>query len=134
MNSDNSKSQTYIVLEILCVFFWFLLDGFWLMEWKLLTHWSSAIAIALGCAMFFFIRKDKVVILVACADMCWLLFNVLWAVGDLEKIPKAVYAAKLLFLAGGLFCIAAFSVADARKRLQTLILSRLRIMKYFERA
>jgi hypothetical protein len=128
-----SQARIYTILEILCVFFWFLLDGFWLMEWKLLTYAFSVIALATAFLMFRFIKKERVIILIACADTSWLLLNVLWAVGDLSKVHNALVVAKALFLVGGLFCILAFCASESTKRLQLLILSRLRILKFFQR-
>ena len=74
-----------------------------------------------------------VIILVACADTCWLILNILWAVGDLSKIPQALLTAKIFFAIGGLFCFIAFCLSEAGERLQFLILSRLRILKFFQR-
>ena len=136
MNSndlENSNTQKYRTLEIICVFFWFLLDGFWLMEWRIPTYLFSALAIAIAIWMFPYIKRNRVVILVACADFCWLVLNVLWAVGDMSKIEPALTAAKWLFLLGGLFCFAAFVLSDSHKRVHTLALSRLRVLKYFQR-
>lgn len=127
------ESQTYTVLEILCVFFWFLLDGFWLMEWKLLTYAFSVIAIATALLMFRFIKRERVIILIACADTSWLLLNILWAIGDLSKVHEALVAAKALFLVGGFLCFLAFCASESTKRLNLLILSRLRILKFFQK-
>ena len=115
------------------MFFWFLLDGFWLLEWKFLTYLFSVIAIATAFLMFRFIKKERVIVLVACADTSWLLLNVLWAVGDLSQVQQALIAAKILFLVGGLFCLCAFWSSESSKRLHVLILSRMRILKFFQR-
>jgi len=132
-DSKSSESQIYTVLEILCVFFWFLLDGFWLMEWKLLTYGFSVIAMATALLMFQYIKRERVLVLIACADTSWLLLNILWAIGDLSKIHGALLAAKTLFLVGGLFCFMAFCATESSKRIHLLILSRLRILKFFQR-
>jgi hypothetical protein len=128
-----SKSRAFTFLELLCVFFWFLLDGFWLLEWKFLTYAFSVVAIVTAFLMFWFIKKERVIVLVACADTCWLILNILWAVGDLSKIPQALLTAKIFFVIGGIFCFAAFCVSEARERLHFLVLSRLRILKFFQR-
>jgi hypothetical protein len=125
-------AKRYTILELVCVLFWFLLDGFWLLEWKFLTYGFSVLALATAVWMFRYIKKEKTVILIACADSSWLLLNVLWAVGDLSQIEPAIIIAKALFLVGGLFCLAAFLATEARKRLHVLILSRLRILRFFE--
>jgi hypothetical protein len=129
----DSKTRAYTILEILCVFVWFLLDGFWLLEWKYLTYAFSVIAVATALLMFRFIKKERVIVLVACADTSWLILNILWAIGDLSKIQQALFAAKILFLIGGIFCFIAFCASEASKRLHVLVLSRLRILKFFER-
>lgn len=130
--SESKASKTYTTLELACVFLWFLLDGFWLMEWKTLTYVFSAFSIATALLMFRFIRRERVIVLIACADTSWLFLNVLWAIGDLSKVHPALVAAKALFFVGGGFCCAAFCATEARKRLHLLILSRLRILKFFE--
>jgi hypothetical protein len=121
------------VLEILCVLFWFLLDGFWLMEWKFLTYGFSVIAMATALLMFRYIKRERVLVLIACADTSWLLLNILWAVGDLSKIHHALVAAKMLFVVGAMFCFLAFCATESSKRIHLLILSRLRILKFFQR-
>jgi hypothetical protein len=132
-SQTNSESQTYTFLEILCVFFWFLLDGFWLLEWKYLTYGFSVIALATAALMFRFIKRERVIVLIACADTSWLLLNVLWALGDMSKLQQAIVAAKILFIVGGLLCFVAFWVSESHKRLHVLVLSRMRILKFFQR-
>jgi hypothetical protein len=132
-SSTNRPQKTYTILEILCVLFWFLLDGFWLLEWKFLTYFFSVIAFLTAFVMFRFIKKERVLVLVACADTSWLILNILWAIGDFTKIPQATIAAKIFFAVGCAFCFVAFFVSEAGERLQFLILSRLRILKFFQR-
>ncbi len=132
MNTTELDAKTYTVLEILCVFFWFLLDGFWLMEWKLMTYGFSVLAVATACLMFRYIKRERVIVLIACADTSWLVLNILWAIGDLSKVHSALLAAKALFFVGGLFCFLAFCATETSRRLHVLILSRLRILKFFE--
>ncbi len=129
----NDTSKTYTVLELLCVFFWFLLDGFWLMEWRVAAYAFSALALATAGLMFFFIKHELTLILVACADASWLLCNITWAIGDLSHLPSSLMAAKIIFFIGLALCLCAFYTTDSRKTLSTLILGRLRIMKFFER-
>jgi hypothetical protein len=132
-SSTNRSQKIYTILEILCVLFWFLLDGFWLLEWKFLTCFFSVIAILTAFVMFRFIKKERVLVLVACADTSWLILNILWAIGDFTRIPQATISAKIFFAIGCAFCFVAFCVSEAGERLQFLILSRLRILKFFQR-
>src|SRR5262245_61193087 len=126
-----NQSNRYTVLELLCVFCWFVLDGFWLLEAPLVTYTFSALSAAFAVTMFFYIERKKALILVACADSCWLACNILWAVGDLSHVARALIAAKLMFFVGLAFCAGAYQASDPGKRLSALVLSRLRVMKYF---
>jgi hypothetical protein len=138
-----AESKTFAALELLCVFFWFVLDGFWLMEWRQLTYAFSALAIGTGLAMFFFIAHQLPVILVACADFSWLLTNILWAVGDLSEVKPAIGAARVLFWVGLVICGAAAAAAAWQRALNwdksrltpgaSLVLARLRILQLFKR-
>ena len=133
MDSSDSSSKKYTFLEISCVFFWFLLDAAWLYEWRLVTYACSVIAVCLGLAMFAYIKHERVVVLVCCADTSWLFLNILWAVGDLSHVRAALTASKALVVVALIFCGLAFFASDAKSALSSLILSRLRIIKFFER-
>lgn len=126
------REINYTVLELLCVFCWFVLDGFWLMEWTTMTYLFSAFAILFALVMFAYIKREPVIIIIALADTSWLVCNISWAIGDLSKIHSALILAKAIFFTGLGLCLLAFLVSGARIQLSELILSRLRIMKYFE--
>jgi len=129
----NDSSKTYAALELSCVFFWFLFDGFWLMEWKIAAYVFCGLALTTVAMMFFFIKRELALILVACADASWLVCNVTWAIGDLSHIAEAFVAAKAAFFVGLALCGCALLATDARKRLSALILSRIRIVRHFEK-
>jgi hypothetical protein len=122
------NKKLYNRLEVLCVFFWFLLDGFWLMEWQTLTYVFSALALATGLLMLKYVERKTVVILVTGADLSWLIVNIMWAIGDLGHRHDFITLAKWGFLVGGLFCAAAISCSDAH---QAITLSRIRILNLF---
>ncbi len=128
---ETNRQKIFTVLELLCVFCWFLLDGFWLMEWPDITYATSVLSVGLAVGMFFYIRYETTLIFVSCADTCWLVANVLWAYGDLSKQAMALIWAKQAFFVGLFFCVCAFLSAPPGKKLSFLILSRLRILKFF---
>jgi hypothetical protein len=131
--SMNETSKTYSALELLCVFFWFLLDGFWLIKWTIAVHVFSALALAAAASMFFFIKREIVLVLVACADLSWLVCNITWAAGDLSHVPGALFSAKVVFFVGLALCGGALFAADSDRRWSSLILRRIRIIRFFER-
>lgn len=126
-----TNEKAYTVLEIVCVFFWFMLDGCWLMEWRVPTYVFSAVALMASLAMWRFIKDDTTVKMVNAADGSWLLCNCAWATGDLDHSKTALLIAKLLFAFGFTCCVLAFAFAPHGRRLSVLILSRIRILKFF---
>lgn len=131
--NEERRAKIYTIAEILCVFCWFVLDGFWLFENRFWTYVFSFPAVIAAIVMFKFIKPEACVLLVACADTCWLLFNIFWAIGDMEHLKVFLLLSKHLFVWGLVFCGMAFYLTDARKKLSVLLLSRLRIMKFFEK-
>lgn len=103
------------------------------MEWKSMTYGFSGITIVFAGLMFRFIKREPLIIMVACADTSWLFCNISWAVGDMDHLKPVLNFAKVIFAVGLGFVLAAFIISDWRQKLSVLILSRLRNMKYFEK-
>ena len=123
------KAEKLAVLEILCVFFWFLFDGFWLMEWVGLTYTGSLISFSLAVAIFFYLEREIVSMLIAVVDTFWLLMNIFWIVADFSKLDWALEAAKISFLIGTSVFILAFIISASGKKFVQLLLRRLRVLK-----
>ena len=123
------KAEKLAVLEILCVFFWFLFDGFWLMEWVGLTYAGSLISFSLAVAIFFYLEREIVSMLIAVVDTFWLLMNIFWIVADFSKLDWALEAAKISFLIGISVFVLAFIISASGKKFVQLLLRRLRVLK-----
>ncbi|MDO8496709.1 MAG: hypothetical protein Q7S43_04660 [bacterium] len=123
------KAEKLAVLEILCVFFWFLFDGFWLMEWMWLTYAGSLISFLLAVAIFFYLEREIVAMLIAIVDTFWLLMNIFWIVADFSKLDWALEAAKISFLIGTSVFVLAFIISASGKKFVQLLLRRLRVLK-----
>ena len=123
------KAEKLAVLEILCVFFWFLFDGLWLMEWMWLTYAGSLISFSLAVVIFFYLELEIVAILIAVVDTLWLLMNIFWIVADFSKLDWALEAAKISFSIGVLIFILAFIISASGRKFVQLVLRRLRVLK-----
>lgn len=130
---EEDREKTYTTFELLCVFSWFLLDGLWLMEWKWPTYLFAVVSFVMAAMMFVYIRHERTVVLITCADVSWLMSNTLWAIGDLEKSTRFLTTAKFSFLIGLGFCVAAFA-ASGKHRSLGIVLGRMRIIRYFLKA
>lgn len=123
------EAEKLAVLEILCVFFWFLFDGFWLMEWMRLTYAGSLISFSLDMAIFFYLEREILAILIAVVDTFWLLMNIFWIVADFSKLDWALEAAKISFWIGTFIFIIAFVISASGRQFVQLVLRRLRVLK-----
>ena len=123
------RAEKLTLLELLCVFFWFMFDGFWLMEWALATYIGSFISLALAVAIFFYIERELVAVLIAVVDTFWLIVNTFWAIFDFTKITWTHDVAKVSFWIGTVLFVLAFMVGKPGKRIFQMVLLRFRIFK-----
>ena len=126
---DREKKLAFF--ETTCVVFWILLDGFWLMQWEFVTYFTSTLAIAAAIPIFFYLEKKTIAYLVCCADSCWLIMNILWAMGDFPDpdIEWCLTASKVLFGVAMLFFVIAFFISETKRVVLNLLLRRLRILR-----
>ncbi len=117
-------------LEVVCGAAWFFDDGFWLMQWRLPCYAACIIAAVFAVAIFFYVERRPVTVLVCCADTSWLAFNILWSIGDLEGIEPLNNAAKLLFFMGIAFFSSALLCANQVRDNFALVLGRLRFFRH----
>jgi len=116
-------------LEIVCGIAWFFDDGFWLMGWRWPCYTACAVAAAFAIAIPFYLPRRSVPMLICGADSCWLGFNILWSIGDLEAIEPLNFGAKVLFFAGGAFFAVAALFAENIRDACALVLGRLRFFR-----
>ena len=123
------RAEKLTLLELLCVFFWFLFDGFWLMEWAWATYIGSFISLVLAVAIFFYIERELVAILISVVDTFWLIVNTFWAIFDFTKIGWTHDVAKVSFWLGAVLFVLAFIVGKPGKKVFQMVLLRFRIFK-----
>jgi hypothetical protein len=124
-----TRDQTLARLEVVCGTAWFFDDGFWLMQWRWPCYLACVVAAVTAVAIFFYVARRPVTLLICGADTCWLTFNILWSVGDLEGIELLNSAAKVLFFMGVGFFIGALVCADKFRDTFALVLGRLRFFR-----
>ena len=107
---------------------WFILDGSWLMNWRWLAYPVMVIAVASALARFIWLEKERVAIHVAASECAWLAMNAFWIVGDFEKIPWCITAAKIFLVLGLLILAKAYLLS--RDRVQNLILRPIRRLRF----
>jgi len=124
------QSQKLTVLELFCVFFWFMFDGFWLMEWMWPTYICSFISFSLAVKIFFYIDRTPLSILIAVVDTMWLSMNICWIVGDFSGTQWLISVAKVSFWLGATIFTLALLLSKSGQSL-SLVLRRLRVLRFF---
>lgn len=102
--------------EIACGLAWFVLDGCWMMEWRVACYIACAFAAFWAYVIIVTTPRGKPVALAVCAaDTAWIMFNIFWAVGDLTSNALATGVAKALFFVGGFgYCVAVLIADEGR--------------------
>ncbi len=131
--SPPAPARMVVLLETITVFLWFLLDGLWLMEWKVATYICSCACLSTCLLIFAVLERKRVLFWMAGADTAWLCTNILWAIADLEQETHLLLAAKLCFFGGVILFAVAFGLGRMHKELGELILRRMRILQIFSR-
>jgi hypothetical protein len=108
---------------------WFLLDGGWLMGWRLMSYPFIVIAVASAIARFFWLEEGRVAMHVAASECAWLAMNVFWVLGDFETIAGCIIAAKIFLLLGLIILARTFMISPGGvKEILLRPIRRLRVM------
>src|SRR3712207_1971610 len=66
---------------------WFFMDGFWMLSLPFAAKSMVAPTLAVNLLVFRYTRRSLSQFAIASAMNSWLLMNILWMLGDLEKDP-----------------------------------------------
>ena len=124
-----NKSKELILWEALCVVFWLLLDGFWLLEWKFLTYSAAFGAVFSATVMFVYLEKKLITYLVACAESLWILMGIFWATAGFYKLAWANSIAICCFVLSIVLLLTAYAKSDAKDVAQGIVMRRLRALR-----
>ena len=79
---------------------WFIMDGFWMLNQALPAKAMVLPALAVNLFVFRYTKRSFSHFSVVAAMNCWLVMNICWMVGDLDKDPKPLAAARVMFVLG----------------------------------
>lgn len=117
-------------LEILCAVFWLFGDILWLFQ----IAWPCyvAFAAAVMCAGAFRVsqrKEPRAVRLAADTDFFWIVFNLLWAIGDIGGSESVMIAAKVAAVISGAVFVLAVVWADNARQVMLLPLRMIDLFK-----
>jgi hypothetical protein len=76
---------------------WFVMDGFWMLSLALPAKMMVLPTLAFNLLVFRFTPRSFGHLSVVAAMNAWLMMNILWMAGDLDKDPRFVAAARVMF-------------------------------------
>ena len=76
---------------------WFLMDGFWMLNLALPAKAMVLPTLVVNFLVFRYTSRSFSAYAVVAAMNSWLVMNILWMVGDLDKDPAPLVAARAMF-------------------------------------
>lgn len=89
-----------ILVETVGSVLWFLMDGFWMLNLAVAAKAMVLPTLVVNLLVFRYAKRSLSQYSVVAAMNSWLLMNICWMVGDLDKDPKPIAAARVMFALG----------------------------------
>ena len=86
---------------------WFLMDGFWMLSLAGAAKWMIFPTVAVNLFVFRYTKPLFSPLAVVAAMNSWLGMNIFWMIGDLDRDPKPLGWAKMMFALGLTFLVLA---------------------------
>ena len=101
VESPTIEQQDKLVLvETIGSVLWFIMDGFWMLNQAFAAKAMVIPTFVVNLLVFRYTKRSFSQYSVLAAMNSWLLMNVCWMVGDLDKDPRPITAARVLFALG----------------------------------
>jgi hypothetical protein len=107
-----SQQQKQVLVETIGSVLWFMMDGFWMLNQALLAKLMIWPTIAVNLFVFRYTRHSFSQFAVVAAMNSWLGMNIFWMLGDLDKNPRPLEVARVMF-GLGILLLALALIRDA---------------------
>ena len=116
-----------ILVETIGSVLWFIMDGLWMLNQAYFAKAMVLPTLFVNLWVFRYTRPTFSQFAVVGAMNSWLVMNICWMMGDLDKDPKPLEFARIMFAVG----IALLALAVARNAMQPEALSK--VLTHFRR-
>lgn len=118
-----------VLVETVGSVLWFVMDGLWMLNQALPAKAVAAPALAVNLFVFRYTKHSFSQFAVVAAMNAWLVMNICWMVGDLDRDPRPLAVARVMFGLGmALLALAVAREAASPERL-TRVLSHFRRLR-----
>jgi hypothetical protein len=118
-----------IVVETAGSVLWFFMDGFWMLSQPVPAKAMVWPALAVNLFVFRYTKRSFGQIAVVAAMNCWLVMNICWMRADLDKDPKPLAVARILFFLGAVLLALAVGREAVNQRRVTEVLAHFRRLR-----
>jgi hypothetical protein len=79
---------------------WFVMDGFWMLNLAAPAKVMILPTLAINLLVFRYTKRSFSQLSVVAAMNSWLIMNIFWMLGDLDRTPRLIAIARVLFVLG----------------------------------
>ena len=94
------QQDKLVLIETVGSVLWFIMDGLWMLNQALPAKAIVLPTLAINLLAFRYTKRSFSQYAVVAAMNSWLLMNICWMVGDLDKDPRPVTVARVMFAVG----------------------------------
>ena len=123
------EQEKLVLVETVGSVLWFLMDGFWMLNLALSAKAMVLPTLLVNLLVFRYTKHSFSQLSVAAAMNSWLLMNICWMVGDLNKDPRPIAAARVMFALGILFLMLAIGREGMHAERLTKVLAHFRRLR-----
>ena len=102
-----TQQEKLVLVETIGSVLWFVMDGLWMLNQAVPAKAMILPTLVVNLLVFRYTKHSFSQFAVVAAMNAWLLMNICWMVGDLDKDPAPLAAAQLMFIAGMLLLVVA---------------------------
>ncbi|MBI5732572.1 hypothetical protein HY967_01260 [Candidatus Jorgensenbacteria bacterium] len=125
----DSNEKKLVFFETIGSVLWFVMDSAWMFGSVTFAELLILPSVIFNFAIFFYTERSFSPFAVTAAMNAWLMMNILWMVGDMERAPILVFAAKITFGIGMLFLLVAFVKSRSSREVLVSVLRRFRRLR-----
>lgn len=98
--SPETRRDKLALTETIGSVLWFVMDGLWMLNQPLPAKAMVLPTLAVNLFVFRYTKRSFSQMAVVAAMNSWLIMNILWMLGDLDRDPKPIAVARVMFALG----------------------------------
>lgn len=123
------EQEKQILTETIGSVLWFVMDGLWMLNLALPAKSMVWPTLAVNLFVFRYTKRSLSQISVVAAMNAWLLMNIFWMWGDLDRDPRPLVIARVMFALGIVLLLVSAGKDAARPDRWIKVLARFRRLR-----